>query len=71
MIHSKERVRSAGSRAGSRLRPEKGCWMKKRGFTALVLALAAVLTVLGAAEGQAKEVLMKAVRVCLECIGIG
>lgn len=45
--------------------------MKKRGFTALVLALAAVLTVLGATEGQAKEVLMKAVRVCLECIGIG
>ena len=45
--------------------------MKKRGITVLTLILAAALIVAGVAEGQAKEVLMKAVRVCLECIGVG
>ena len=45
--------------------------MKKRGITVLSLILAAALIVAGVAEGQAKEVLMKAVRVCLECIGVG
>ena len=45
--------------------------MKKRGFTALTLVLAAALVVVGVLEGQTKEVLMKAVRVCLECIGVG
>ena len=45
--------------------------MKKRGFTVLILVLAAALAAVGVTEGQAKEVLMKAVRVCLECIGIG
>ena len=33
--------------------------------------LAAALVAVGVTEGQAKEVLMKAVRVCLECIGVG
>jgi hypothetical protein len=45
--------------------------MKKRGFTILTLILAAALVVVGVLEGQTKEVLMKAVRVCLECIGVG
>lgn len=45
--------------------------MKKRGFTALTLLLAAGLVITGLTQGQAREVLMKAVRVCLECIGIG
>ncbi len=45
--------------------------MKKRGFTILTLILAAALVAVGVTEGQAKEVLMKAVRVCLECIGVG
>ncbi|MBO4677271.1 MAG: hypothetical protein J5633_06980 [Oscillospiraceae bacterium] len=45
--------------------------MKKRGKTVLTLILAAALVAVGVAEGQAKEVLMKAVRVCLECIGVG
>ena len=45
--------------------------MKKRGFTALALVLAASLVTMGLTQGQAREVLMKAVRVCLECIGIG
>lgn len=45
--------------------------MKKRGFALLALLLAAALMVVGVTEGQAKEVMMKAVRVCLECIGVG
>ncbi|MBR5700840.1 MAG: thioredoxin [Oscillospiraceae bacterium] len=45
--------------------------MKKRGMTVVTLILAAALVAVGATEGQAKEVLMKAVRVCLECIGVG
>ena len=45
--------------------------MKKRGFTILTPILAAALVVGGVLEGQTKEVLMKAVRVCLECIGVG
>lgn len=39
-------------------------------FTALVLTGAAFLLI-GAFSGQAREVLNKAIRVCLECIGIG
>ena len=35
------------------------------------LLLAAVLLVLGLAQGQAREVMAKAILVCLECIGIG
>lgn len=45
--------------------------MKKRGFTALALVLAAGLVTVGLTQGQAKEVMMKAIRVCLECIGVG
>ena len=45
--------------------------MKKYGKTALTLILAAALAAVGLAEGQAREVLMKAVHVCLECIGVG
>lgn len=45
--------------------------MKKRGFTLLALILAAALTVVGVTQGQAKDVMMKAVRICLECIGVG
>ena len=45
--------------------------MKKRGFTLLALILAAALTVAGVTQGQAKDVMMKAIRVCLECIGVG
>lgn len=35
------------------------------------LAVSAVLTAAGIALGQPHEVLQKAVRICLECIGIG
>ena len=38
---------------------------------AVRIALPIALIVLGAAAGQATAVLHKAIRICLECIGIG
>ena len=37
----------------------------------LLLGLGAALAVIGAALGQPAIVMAKAVRVCLECVGIG
>ena len=45
--------------------------LKKYPITALALVLAAALTVVGLTKGQGREVLMKAVYICLECIGVG
>lgn len=46
-----------------------------RKFTLLVryglLAAAAVFLAVGLARGEQGEVMQKAVRICLECIGIG
>lgn len=36
-----------------------------------VLALAAVLIVLGIANGGMKDVLIKAIKICTECVGLG
>ena len=38
---------------------------------ALLLAVSAALVVIGATQGQAAQVLAKAVKICLECVGIG
>ena len=40
-------------------------------ITALLLLLAAVLIIVGILAGQPDSVLAKAVRICLECVGIG
>ena len=39
--------------------------------TALLLVVSAALIIVGAMQGQAADVLAKAVRICLECVGIG
>lgn len=39
--------------------------------TALLLAASAALIIVGATQGQAAAVLAKAVKICLECVGIG
>ncbi len=41
------------------------------GLAAALLAAGAVLIVLGVLGGETKVVLAKAIRICLECIGIG
>ena len=46
--------------------------MKRKDLIGLViLAAALVLCFYGAVSGQAEEVLIKATKICLECIGIG
>ena len=44
----------------------------RRNVTAwLLIAAAAVLIVMGIRDGQPVQVLAKAIRVCMECVGIG
>lgn len=45
--------------------------MKKNLPAAVTLALAAVLIVIGVVQRQPAQVLAKAIRVCMECVGIG
>lgn len=45
--------------------------MKKNLPTLCALAAALVLILAGILQGQQQEVLQKAVRICLECVGIG
>lgn len=45
--------------------------MKRDTLSALLLVLAAVLTGVGVLLGQHAAVMAKAIRICLECVGIG
>lgn len=46
-------------------------WSKKFPYWALGVAAGIVFLLVGAADGQLKEMYRKAVMICLECIGIG
>ena len=45
--------------------------MKKNLPALLILAAAVLLIVVGIFQGQHTQVLAKAVRICMECVGIG
>lgn len=45
--------------------------MKKNLPALLTLAVAVLLIGLGISQGQPTQVLAKAVRICMECVGIG
>ena len=46
-------------------------FLRSNGIWMACMAAGLLLLLIGLAEGQATAVFMKAVRVCLECIGIG
>jgi hypothetical protein len=43
----------------------------RSGLTWPLLAAGLCMCIYGAATGQAQDIFIKAVRICLECIGIG
>lgn len=45
--------------------------MKKNLPAAVTLVIAAVMIAVGLAQKQPAQVLAKAIRVCMECVGIG
>lgn len=48
----------------------KDFW-KRNKFALLILLCAAILLGIGLYKGQAKSVLNKAARICMECVGLG
>ncbi len=45
---------------------------KRNGLISIILFAAALaMCIYGALDGEAKEVLIKATKICLECIGLG
>lgn len=45
--------------------------MRRNPIPWLLMAAAAILIVIGIHHGQPAQVLAKAIRVCMECVGIG
>lgn len=45
--------------------------MKRNVLTWLILAVSAILIVTGISVGNVRTVFVKAINICLECIGIG
>ena len=44
---------------------------KKRWLCLVLLAAAIIMCIYGAFRGDVKDVLIKATKICLECIGLG
>lgn len=53
------------------MKEENGLGKKNSVLTLLLLLAGAGLLFAGLLTGQERDVLLKAVRVCLECIGVG
>ena len=49
----------------------RGHAMKLTAKNIVVLATAALAIICGTIEGEAQAVMMKAIYICLECVGIG
>lgn len=45
--------------------------MKRNLPAMMAIAAAALLVILGIAQGQPAQVMSKAIRICMECVGIG
>ena len=45
--------------------------MKKKLISVLLIVIGCVMTVFGAFSGQSRDVLNKAIVICLECVGFG
>lgn len=45
--------------------------MKKNGYGLLAMTAGIVLTAIGILRGQPAQVMAKAIRICMECVGIG
>lgn len=46
-------------------------FVRKRNARLVIALLALTLIILGLANGQAKDVLNKAINICTECLGLG
>lgn len=45
--------------------------MKQRGMTIIAFIVSAAFILTGIIDGQNRQVFMKAVKICLECVGLG
>lgn len=45
--------------------------MRKNGATAALIFLGLLLIAIGIRQGQPTQIMAKAIRICLECVGIG
>lgn len=46
-------------------------WIQSRAFSVTLMTLGIAMLVYGLHTGEAEIVLAKAIRICMECIGIG
>ena len=46
-------------------------FLRENGIALALLGLAAVFLAVGVLRGEAESVWMKAIRICMECIGLG